>query len=58
MNRAYLDQLLQVDAAIIGSDNTHFILAVRLDKRALAKNHQLLLGLSEMAAGASGEHAR
>ena len=50
MTRAYLDQLLAIDAAVIADNATHIVVAVRIDKCSIAKNHQLLVALSTLAA--------
>jgi hypothetical protein len=44
--------LLKTDIAVIGENATHAVLAVRVSRRWLAQNHDLIAMLSDVASGA------
>jgi hypothetical protein len=46
--------LLKTDVALIGANETHAVLAVRISRKALADNHFFLNVLSDLAGDAGG----
>jgi hypothetical protein len=51
VNDDYAARLLHTDIAIIASNEEHLVLAIRVDRRALKRNHSLLAALSDLADG-------
>lgn len=47
----FAHRLLDTDAAIIEANDTHIVLAIRIARSTLAKNHHLLADLSDAATG-------
>jgi hypothetical protein len=47
-----VEGLLKTDIAVIGANETHIVLAIRIERNALAANHFILAALSDYAGGA------
>jgi hypothetical protein len=47
-----INGLLSTDVALIGANDTHVALSLRISRRWLADNHHVLLMLSNIASGA------